>query len=242
MTQPHDPYAPPPEGAPQYGALAPSTTPSYDAYQAANQARALRVPGGLAGAVIVLSSVFLAVQVIAAALSFDAAEAYSAASDPNEVYTAYDAVGILYGLVMLAAFVVGCLWLNECRKFAVALNPAYHHARSPVWVWLGWVVPIVALWFPYQVVRDLRGSIMRETTVRGVSGIGLWWGAWIAASFISNQTTLVTLGYRDPSTLPVIELVATALFVVAFIGWLRIVRELTAAQRAHVAALRGQLS
>ena len=235
MTQPHDPYAPPPEGVPQYGALAPSTSPYYDAYQATNLVRALRVPGQLAGAVVVLSSVYLAVQLVSAALSFEAAEAYAAASDPNEVYTAYDALGILLGLVALAVFIVGCLWLNECRKFAVALNPTYHHARSTAWVWLGWVVPVVALWFPYQVVRDLRRSTIREA-----SGIGLWWGAWIAASFVGNQTTLVTLGYRDPSMLPGIEVITTVALAIAFIGWLRIVRELTAAQRAHVVTAQGQ--
>ncbi|WP_129783448.1 DUF4328 domain-containing protein [Promicromonospora panici] len=236
MTQPYDPYAPPPEGIPQYGAPAPSTTPQYDAYQAAYLARALRVPERLAVAVIVLSSAYLAVQVVSMLLSFDAAEAYGAATDPGQVYTAYDAVGIVYVMVLVAIFVVGCLWLNECRKFAVAVNPTYHHARSTAWVWLGWVVPVVALWFPYQVVRDLRRSTIREA-----SGIGLWWGAWLGANFMSNQTALVTLGFRDASTLPVIEMVATGLFVIAFIGWLRIVRELTAAQRAHVAAGRNQV-
>lgn len=66
--------------------------------------------------------------------------------------------------------------------------------------------------------------------------MGLWWGAWLGASVMSNQTTLVTLGYQDASLLSVIELVATSLYVVAFLGWLQIIRELTAAQRAHVAA------
>jgi hypothetical protein len=182
--------------------------------------------------VVVLSSVYLALQVVSAALSPEAAEAYSAASDPDQVFTAYDAIGIPLGMVLLAAFIVSCLWLNECRKFAVALNPTYHHARSTVWVWLGWVVPVVTLWFPYQVVRDLRRSTIREA-----SGIGLWWGTWLAANFIGNQSTLVTFGMRDPSTLPVIEVSMTVLLAVALFGWLRIVRELTAAQRAHVANL-----
>lgn len=130
MTQPYDPYAPPPEGTPLYGAPAPSTTPQYDAYQAAHLARALRVPERLAVAVIVLSSAYLVVQVVSALLSFDAAEAYAAAIDPSQVYTAYNAVGIVFVLVMVPVFVVGCLWLNECRKFAVAVNPTY---QPPAW-------------------------------------------------------------------------------------------------------------
>jgi hypothetical protein len=235
MTQSYDPYAPPPEGAPQYGALAGSTTPQYDAYQSANLARGLRVPERLAVAVVVLSSVYLAGQVIATALSFDAAEAYQAAADPNDVFTAYDAVAILAGAVQLAAFIVSCLWLNECRKLAVAVKPFYRHQRGAVWVWLGWVVPIVALWFPYQVVRDLRRSTIRES-----SGIAAWWTGWLVANFFVNQTNLVTLRGDDPALLPVYEIITTCALLVAFIGWLRIIRELTVAQRAHVAAFEVQ--
>lgn len=229
MTQPFDPYAPPPAGSP-----APSTTPLYDAYATANQARRLRVPEGLATSVVVLSSVFLAVQVLSTALSFGAVEAYAAAADPMDVFTAYDAVAGLLSAVMLAAFIVSCLWLNECRKFAVAVKPTYRHQRGPVWVWLGWVVPVVSLWFPYQVVRDVRRS-----TIRGSSGLAGWWSTWLIGNFASYQATLVTMRGEDPVMLPFYELVAAVTLLIAFVCWLRIVRELTAAQRAHVAALDG---
>lgn len=234
MTQPFDPYAPPPEGTTPYGATAPSTTPLYDAYASAHQARRLRVPESLATTVVVLSSVFLALQVLATALSFDAADAYAGAADPADVFTAYDAVAGLLSAVMLAAFIVSCLWLNECRKFAVAVKPYYHHQRSPVWVWLGWVVPIVALWFPYQVVRDVRRSTIRES-----SGIAGWWSTWLIANFVSYQTTLVTVRGEDPVLLPGFEVITAVVLLIAFVCWLRIVRELTVAQRAHVAALDG---
>jgi hypothetical protein len=231
MTQSYDPYAPPPEGAPQRDALTRSATPQYDAYQGANLARALRVPKGLAVAVVVLSSVYLAGQVLATALSFDAAEDYAAAGDPNDVFTAYDAVAGLVGAVMLAAFIVTCVWLSECRKFAVAVKPFYHHQRGAVWAWLGWVIPIVSLWFPYQVVRDLRRS-----TIRGSSGIAGWWTGWIVASIFTYQTNMLVLRGEDPALLPVYEIITTCALVISFVGWLRIVRELTLAQRAHVAA------
>jgi len=224
----HDPYAPP--------ARSVSTTPLYDAYQSVNMARVLRVPARLVVAVVVLSSVFLTGQVIATALSFDAAELYKAAADPDDIFTAYDAVSGLVGAVMLAAFIVTCLWLNECRKFAVAAKPFYRHQRSAVWVWLGWVIPIVSLWFPYQVVRDLRRSTIRES-----SGIAAWWTGWVVAGIFTYQTNLVILRGDDPALLPGFEIITTCALVVAFVGWLRIVRELTVAQRAHVAAGQSQV-
>ncbi|MEV0893356.1 DUF4328 domain-containing protein [Promicromonospora sp. NPDC050262] len=236
MTQSFDPYAPPPEDAMPHGAVMPSATPLYDAYQSLNQARRLRVPEGLATAVVVLSSVFLAGQLLATVLSFDAAEAYTGAADPMDVYTAYDAVSGLLAAVMLAAFIVSCLWLNESRKFAVVVKPYYHHQRGPVWVWLGWVVPIVSLWFPYQVVRDIRRSTIRES-----SGLAGWWSTWLIANFFSYQSTQVTLRGDDGALLPGFEVITAVTLLIAFVCWLRIVRELTVAQRAHVAAAQGHV-
>ena len=231
MTQPFDPYAPPPATT-----AAPSTTPLYDAYQGLNQVRMLRVPEGLATAVVVLSSAFMAGQLLVTALSFDAAEAYTGAADPMEVFTAYDAVSGLLGAVMLAAFIVSCLWLNESRKFAVAVKPYYHHQRGPVWVWLGWVVPIVSLWFPYQVVRDIRRSTIRES-----SSLAGWWSTWLIANFFSYQSTQVTLRGDDGAMLPGLEVITAVTLLIAFVCWIRIVRELTLAQRAHAAAAQSHV-
>ncbi len=71
--------------------------------------------------------------------------------------------------VQLAAAVVTCLWLWQSRVLAEAVSPGRGHARSRVWVWLGWIVPVVAFWFPYQVVRDVRAAtvVVRDAASDG---------------------------------------------------------------------------
>src|SRR3954467_5301172 len=44
------------------------------------------------------------------------------------------------------------IWVTKAAK--IAYNLHYPRTHGPVWAVLGWFVPIVNFWFPYQVVRD----------------------------------------------------------------------------------------
>ena len=172
----HDPYAPPPE--PTSPAVPPPVQYTYGA--PLYDVPPLRSAAGLGTAAIVLACVLTAVQVVVLLLAPEGAAALRAAGEAGipayqSQFTAYDAVGLLYGALQVACYVVTCLWLYRSRATAVAANPTFIHERSPVWSWLGWWVPIVSLWFPHQVVRDIR----RATSPGPVSGIGGWWAAWL---------------------------------------------------------------
>ena len=76
----------------------------------------------------------------------------------------------------IAAYLACCLWLSQARANAEVLNPRARHALRKGWVWGGWICPIVLLWFPYVLVRD----VARAT---GSTAGGSWWprtasGAW----------------------------------------------------------------
>lgn len=193
-------------------------------------------PAGLAAAVIALAGAWTGLQVLLMVLSFSAAEQFSRAEaigvDLIEVFTAYDALGGLFLPIQIASFVVTCLWLQRSRAFAQHADPSSGHVRGPVWVWLGWVVPIVSFWFPFQVVRDIR----RGATGVERGGLGLWWASWLAAVLLANQSALTAMGVgsRDPAMLPAVEVLATVATVGAFAWWVRIVQEITSAQRASV--------
>lgn len=143
----------------------------------------------------------------------------------------YDVVGYALVPVSLAAYVVGCLWLSQSRQFAQAVAPQFPHARDAVWVWLGWVIPVVAFWFPLQVVRDVRAATVDR---RSATGLAVWWSAWLLSfvriTFWSNS---------DPSLVPqlVSELVTGVATLIAAVMWVRIVREITSAQRARIQAV-----
>lgn len=215
MTQATSPYPRPPDPSP-------SAPPS--------------VPSGLAVAVIALAGVLTAVQVALAVAAWPAADAYREAAaegrSPWDVFTVYDLLATLMLPAMIATYVVSCLWLHRCRRNADWIRPAVHHERSPIWAWLGWWVPVVGLWFPYQVVRDVqragRGS-------RPGVGLGLWWTGWLVFVCLGRVTGQLTVSEGlDPSTyaaLPVLEAIAAVATVLALVRWVAVVRRITDDQR-----------
>jgi hypothetical protein len=85
----------------------------------------------------------------------------------------------------LFAYVMFALWMYNARVNAERLTYANEHRRSRVWVWLGWVVPVVNLWFPKVVVDDiwrasdpqLQGVPLQQRPCPAL--ITRWWTAYL---------------------------------------------------------------
>jgi hypothetical protein len=120
---------------------------------------------------------------------------------PNRMLTSTSQV---MSLVTFAAGVVFLLWFHKAATIAQRLGlPA---RRRPAWAVLGFIIPIVNLWFPYQVARDLfpPGDLGRST-------VKLWWGLYLGmgiaaipmlvAAFFS--TTVAVLLVVVPGTMAV---------------------------------------
>jgi hypothetical protein len=260
----HDPFVPPAGSTPPTGPAVPGglTSPVAGAVPAAApvsgaaygpplyqtygtpppQLPPPRSAAGLGTAAIVLACVWTATEVLGLLLAPQAAEALRRAGEQglaaaDSEFTAYDGMSLLGGLVQVAAYVVTCLWLYQSRSSAVAANPTFVHQRGPVWVWLGWVVPVVALWFPFQVVRDVR----RAMAPGPVSGIGGWWAAWLvflgASNFAGRLVGARTQGTAQDAVdvLVPVETVATVAMIVALALWIRIIRDVARAQRERIA-------
>ena len=87
----------------------------------------------------------------------------------------------------------------ECRSAGTPTSHSYSPLtgrpgwdrirRSAVWAWLGWLVPIVSLWFPKQIVDD-SWRITSSSAAVGQRGryrdTSLWWGLWIAYQVLAN--------------------------------------------------------
>lgn len=207
-------------------------------YESSYSAARPKVPEGLAIASAVIAIVLVAVQVSLFLTSIpaeqDFVDAVQQGGTPDDVLTLYDALALPLLAAMVAAYVVSCLWLQLSRRNALAISPHYPHARSAVWVWLGWWVPIVALWFPYQVVRDIRDGSQQD---RKAIGLGIWWTSWLV--FISGSRITARLASStDPDTieqLSVFEGVTTVAVVVACVQWCRILHRVTTDQQAGLA-------
>ena len=197
------------------------------------------VPSGTARVAIVVAICLAMAQVLVFVASVPARpvadrilqEGLSAAAG-SPFYLFYSQAGGLAQALALAAFVVGCLWLHTSRAFVVATRPEVIQERGPVWVWLGWVVPVVSLWFPFQVVGGIRRG-----SVRGpLRPIGAWWFAWLI--FVSSLFFRYTVSAGSESfrvtvemPLPAVEGVGAAAGIVALVLWIQIIRTVTAGQR-----------
>lgn len=224
--QPQYPPYQPPYQPPAYGAP----------FAPVHQAR-VKSPTGLATAALILGGLWLLVQVGCVVTVWPAVSEYSRASalgiDAANVWTAYDTVNVFLLPFMVATYILGCIWLFSARKAAEAINPSVPHSRSRVWVWLGWWVPVVSLWFPYQVVRDVRrGSTLRDSGV-----VGAWWALWLTSLVLSGVIQGLTPLSGLPSdgqldALAWTEGLYTLTMLAAFGLWARIVWEVREAQRA----------
>lgn len=121
------------------------------------------------------------VDLIAGDVSVTEAELDSLDRTSTTVVWSYRGALVIAGVAFL-------IWLWRARMNAEALCPASHRRGRP-WVIWGWIVPVINLWFPYQVVDDVyRASrpgnhpeLYNLRTVPGSRLLGAWWTAWLAA-------------------------------------------------------------
>ena len=235
-----------PTGAPAYPAYPayPAAHPSYEQGGHAGpqgylpSGLPLRPIRGLAIAAAAVAVALALVQLAAWATSWSAAaELVLMARSETDVLDAplfaYDLVTILFVPTFIAAYVVGCLWLQRARSNAERISPTWPHARSGVWVWLGWWVPVVSWWFPYQMVRDVRAGSLGHGWTSG--GVGAWWTCWLVFQFSGQAGVFLVPSSGVPDAalarvIPWAETVATLAVLVALVLWLRLIREITAAQ------------
>ncbi|OIJ25362.1 DUF4328 domain-containing protein [Nocardioides luteus] len=137
-------------------------------------------------------------------------------------------------IVMIPVYVIGCLWLQRSYELALALRPTYRMGRSVVWVWLGWWVPIVSLWFPLQVVDDVRTATARDEPR---PSLAMWWLAWLVA-LVAGQISARVFASEEVLSHDALVIVAMldALVAVAMvfgcIKWISIIRGITRDQDA----------
>ena len=106
------------------------------------------------------------------------------------------------GLVGAAVQVAFIIWLF--RAATIAQRVGLPARRSPLWAVLGFIVPVVSLWFPYQVARDTfpPGDPARRLA-------GRWWACYIAQT-VATIPVLVISAF----SVPVAVLVAALLCVI----------------------------
>ena len=153
--------------------------PYYSAAPYASQAKDLTAFGVLAFSAAVLYTVFTVVTATVTGRAIrhldDAAVDWS--------LPVYFLGSVLSMLSLLAGWILGSIWLHRARKNAEFLTPGSPHARSAGWAWGGWICPIVSLWFPFQVVRDVHKA---QNPLSTSPLIGWWWALFLVMLIGTN--------------------------------------------------------
>jgi len=146
---------------------------------------------------------------------------------------AYQTISSLGLLVEVLVWVISCLWLTRIRQNALVLQP-WGQRRSEVWVWLGWIIPIVNFWFPKQLLDD---AIRATAPAAGVPPIrtGSWWAAWLSSGALAFTQAVLSLMPPNDSLKLSLAVIQTVVLVTALVLWLRIVRWLSTKQDALAA-------
>jgi len=189
---------------------------------------------GLATGVAALAGLVTLFEFVEAVMAWISGQQFQDAANegvpPSEIFTPYDIMALPLLAVQVVVWIVTALWLTQARKNADALNPYARHARSPMWAWLGWVVPVVSLWFPYQFVRDVRLATVDERHRRG-GIVGWWWAMWLVY-LVTSQVGAQLVTNTDPNAdltaaLGPAETVNAVVAVVALVLFLQVIRQIT---------------
>ncbi len=194
--------------------------------------------GALAHLAVAAAGLLTLIEVAQATAAFPASAQFVAAArsgtDVSSVLTWYDAT-VLFSLPMqVLAWVATCVWLSRARRNAVTMHPGSKQVRGKAWVWWGWLVPVVCLWFPYQVVRDVVTALRSDGSPRR---LGVWWSAWVVYIGTDSATSFLvpSSGVPDEAAALAIgplEAVNALSCLVALVPWVLIVRTVGADQDA----------
>jgi uncharacterized protein DUF4328 len=255
-------YPGPGPAYPGPGPAYPGPVPPYQGYQGYQPPYGypggpVRLQGnaGLGTAALILGAVatgLVALRAVLAPLAIRTYEHYDTqvllGRPPRAVFTAHDIVSGLLFWVLVATWIVTSIWLLRAHSNALAIAPDV--VRLPkAWSWLGWIVPVVAYWFPKQIIDDswkITATHVAPSPRTRYRSTALWWGLWLAFLMVNGWSALrlhLWEGNGDQQFTTQsqfgthrgihvwAEVLATALAVAAYLAWLPIVRGVSQTQQ-----------
>lgn len=82
----------------------------------------------------------------------------------------------------------GVVWLRRARINAEGHD--YRQRRARGWTFWGWIIPIVNLWFPFQIIGDIwRAGLPTQQRRKTAWLPALWWTCWLLSglSFCAGE-------------------------------------------------------
>jgi hypothetical protein len=153
-------------------------------------------------------------------------------------------------LAMIGTAIAFIVWFHRAYKNVPALWPRHHLWRKPGWAIGAWFVPIVSLFFPFVMMREVwRAGDPHahpdgwQDSERPVAALlGVWWGLWLCANLLGNGVGRLSWDPKDVSDLQVstvLNVLSLAASIPAAVLAILVVRRATDRQEARAEQLFG---
>ena len=177
------------------------------------------------------ATALLAAQWIVALASIPSAQDYANqiadGKSPEDITTLYDNLTILIFIFSIWSYIA----TNRLLKFAydreTQVNPTSVRLKS-VWIYLGWITPVVSFWFPKRIVDDLVEAKSKRTGEANPIGKNsmTWWTTWVSHDLINAIGFAgVALGATTRIE-PTYQLAAAAMLTASYLVWTKILKAL----------------
>ena len=182
--------------------------------------------------VIAASSSLLAAVWIVALASIPSAQSYrdqlASGKAADQIVTTYDAMTVLIPITMITSWIITSRWLKRLHIAATEINASAIRLKRP-WVFWSWIVPVVSLWFPKNLIEDLlkaNGSDEAKSLV-GKDTL-TWWLTWVGFALVNNVGTVSAFNAPEDYVpiRPELEIAGACLLTGAYLVWIRIVKAL----------------
>ena len=148
-------------------------------------------------------------------------------------------IGMIYTASLVLAVIAFIVWMHRAYKNLAALEQVPNFATW--WPIFGWVIPIMSLFRPYQVMKELYGA--SSPAVQGGRAttplMPWWWGAWLASGWIGTMVAWAFLRgeeARDFIVADQFDIGSHVIWLVGLVLALILVHRITSNQQAKYEA------
>jgi len=144
-------------------------------------------------------------------------------------------VGIIFLIVIIPTFILYFLWFHQVYR-NLSVMTSYGTMHSPKWTFWGFVIPIMNLYRPYHIMREIwRGTSSNPTddTVPTIPLIKWWWGMWLLSTSVDRvvfRTFLRAETAQELRTSTWFSILSSLTFMIAAILAIQVVQLITEQQ------------